>query len=91
MGKNKDQVKTFLSSDFKIINNWFYENVMVLSPEKGQFMSIGKETDDANTLNLNNLTIKSSQEGKILGITLDRNMNFHNYIKNICRKKQVKN
>ena len=24
-GKNKDQVKTFLSSDFKIINNWFYE------------------------------------------------------------------
>ena len=23
MGKNKDQVKTFLSSDFKIINNWF--------------------------------------------------------------------
>ena len=24
-GKNKDQVKTFLSSNFKIINNWFYE------------------------------------------------------------------
>ena len=23
MGKNKDQVKTFLSSDFKIISNWF--------------------------------------------------------------------
>ena len=24
IGKNNDQVKTFLSSDFKIINNWFY-------------------------------------------------------------------
>ena len=23
IGKNNDQVKTFLSSDFKIINNWF--------------------------------------------------------------------
>ena len=34
MGKNKDQVKTFLSSDFKIINNWFYKNFMVLNPEK---------------------------------------------------------
>ena len=32
MGKNKDQVKTFLSSDFKTINNWFYENFMVLNP-----------------------------------------------------------
>ena len=32
MGKNKDQVKTFLSLDFKIINNWFYENVIVLNP-----------------------------------------------------------
>ena len=38
MGKNKDQVKTFLSSDFKIISNWFYENFMVLNPEKGHFM-----------------------------------------------------
>ena len=32
--KNKHQVKTFLSSDFKIKNNWFYENFMVLNPEK---------------------------------------------------------
>ena len=34
MGKNKDQVKSFLSSDFKIISNWFYENFMVLNQEK---------------------------------------------------------
>ena len=34
IGKNKDQVKTFLSSDFKILNNWSYENFMVLNLEK---------------------------------------------------------
>ena len=33
MGKNKDQVKTFFASDFKIMNNWFYENFMVLNLE----------------------------------------------------------
>ena len=27
---------------------------------------------------------------KILGITLDRNMNFHTHIKNICRKEGQK-
>ena len=34
IGKNKHQVKTFLSLNFKIKNNWFYENFMVLNPEK---------------------------------------------------------
>ena len=66
MGKNKDQVKTFLSSDFKIINNWFYENLVILNPEKSHFMCIDKEIDDAETLNFNNLAIKSSKEVDVL-------------------------
>ena len=86
MGKNKDQVKTFLSSDFKIINNWFYENFMVSNPEKSHFMCVGQKIDDAETLNFNNFVMKNSKEVEILGITLDRNMNFHTHIKNICRK-----
>ena len=84
MGKNKDQVKTFLSSDFKIVNNWFYENFMVLNPEKSNFMCIVQKIDGAETFN--NLAIKNSKEVEILEITLDRNMNFHTHIKNICRK-----
>ena len=47
MAKNKDQVKIFLSSDFKKINNWFYENLMVLNPEKGHFICIAQKIDDA--------------------------------------------
>ena len=74
-----------LSLDFKIINNWFYENFMVLNLEKSDFMCIGQKTDDAETLKFNNLAI-NSKEVEILGITLDRNMNFHTHIKNICRK-----
>ena len=69
MGKNKDQVKTFLSSDFKIINNWFYKNFMVLNSEKSHFMCIGQKIDDAETLNFNNLAIKDSKEVEILGIS----------------------
>ena len=33
---------------------------------------------------------KNSKDVKILGITLDRNMNFHTRIKNICRKADQK-
>ena len=75
-----------LSLDFKIINNWFYENFMVLNLEKSDFMCIGQKTDDAETLKFNNLAI-NSKEVEILGITLDRNMNFHTHIKNISRSK----
>ena len=49
-------------------------------------MCIGQKIDDAETLNFNNFVIKNSKEVEILGITLDRNMNFHTHIKNICRK-----
>ena len=49
-------------------------------------MCIGQKTDDAETLNFNDLTRKNSKEVEILGITLDRNMNLHTHIKNICRK-----
>ena len=32
------------------------------------------------------MAIKNSKEVEFLGIKLDRNMNFHTHIKNICRK-----
>ena len=89
-GKNKDQLKTFLSSDFKIINNCFYENLIVLNPRKSHFMCIGQKIDDTETLNFNNLAIKNSKEVEILGMTLDRKMNFILMLK-IFIEKQVKN
>ena len=69
--KTKIKSKPFFL-DFKIINNWFYENFMVLNPEKSHFMCIGQKIDDAETLNFNNFVIKNSKEVEILGITLDR-------------------
>ena len=90
MSENQDQVKNFIFSDFKIINYWFYENLMFLNPEKIHFMCNGKENDDAESLNFNDLAIQNSKEVEILEIMLDRNMNFHTHIK-IFLEKQVKN
>ena len=86
MGKNKDEIKNILSSDFRVVNDWFYENFMVLNPEKGHFMCLGKDIDDTETLSFNDLALKNSKEMEILGITLDRSMGFNTQIKNICRK-----
>ena len=34
IGKNKEDIKSLLLLDFEIVNNWFYENFMILNPEK---------------------------------------------------------
>ena len=86
MGKNKDEIKNILFSDFRVVNYWFYENFMVLNPEKSYITRLGKDIDDTETLSFNGLVLKNSREVEILGITLDRSMDFNTHIKNIYRK-----
>ena len=49
-------------------------------------MCLGKNLDDNEMLNFNNLTMKNSKEVEILGIKIDNNLNFNNHIKSIYRK-----
>ena len=56
---------------------------MILNPEKSHYMCLGKNFDDNEVLNFNNLIMESSKEVEILGI---KNLNFNNNTKSICRK-----
>ena len=85
-GEDKELINSMLSSDFMIVEDWFFENDMILNPEICYFMCIGKNVSDSELLNLNELNLKNCKEVEILGITLDRNLNFKRHIKNICRK-----
>ena len=75
-----------LLSDFRAVNNWFYENFMILNPGKCHFMSIGKDTRYEDVFYYDNLTLKNSNEEEILGVTIDRMLAFHQHIKTMCRK-----
>ena len=60
---------------------------MILDPGKYHFMCISKNITDSELLNFNYLIVKKNcKEVEILGITLDRNLNFRFHIKNLCRK-----
>ena len=85
IGKNKKDIKSLLLLDFEILNNWFYENFLILNPEK-VIMCLGKNLDDNEVLNFNNLIIKSSKEVEILGIKIDKILNFSSHVKSTCRK-----
>ena len=70
-----------LLSDFWTVNIWFYENFMKLNPGKCYFMYIGKDTHDEDIFYYDNLTLKNSNEEVILGVTIDRELTFHQQIK----------
>ena len=63
-------MKILLLLDFEIMNNWFYENFMILNPGKSYYMRPGKRLDKNEVLNFNNLTTKSSKELEIFGIKI---------------------
>ena len=85
-GEDKELIKSMLSSDFMIVEDWLLENYMILNPEKCYFMCIGKNVSDSELLNLNDLNLKNCKLVGSLDITIDRNLNFKGHIKNICRK-----
>ena len=77
-----------LSSDFMIVENWLFENYMILNPGKCHFMCIGKNVSDSELIKLNDLNPKNCKEVEV--ITIDRNLNFKVHIKNVCRKASQK-
>ena len=83
-------INQMLLSDFRTVNNWFYENFMIFNLVKCHFMSIGKDTHDEDVFYYDNLTLKNSNEKEILGVTRDRKLTFHHHTKK-CVVKQVKN
>ena len=70
-----------LLSGIRTVNNWFYENFMILNPGKCHFISIGKDIHDEDVFYYDNLTLENSNEGDILGVTVDGKLTFHQHTK----------
>lgn len=62
------------------MNNWLYENFMILDPGKSHYTYLEKNLDKNEVLNFNNLTIRT---GKNFKHRIDNNLRFNNQIKSI--------
>ena len=87
--KNFDIVYENLRWDFSILKKWYFDNFLVLNPDKCYFMTLGtgKQVQD---FQLENVIIKYKQEGKILGVIIDNELNFQSHIDSICTKTNQK-
>ena len=68
--------------------NWFKHNSLKANPEKFQSMLISSHGCDAGGLmiNVENTIISSSEEMKVLGVTIDDKLNSTEHISDVCPK-----
>ena len=72
--------------DANIAINWVKNNEMVAKPKKLQLMLSARNKTIEKKMSFARRTIKSSNTAELLGVTLDKNINFKSHIENICCK-----
>ena len=74
-----------------LITNWFKFNSMKMNPEKCHVMIIGNDdVPEHFTLNIDNIEKVAQDKLCLLGITIDRKLNFNSHIENLCKEASKK-
>ena len=76
-----------LESDSQKMLDWFANNLMQANPDTFQALAIGKKTfKEQICFDLNGSKIKCEEHVKLLGVTIDYELNFDKHISEICKK-----
>ena len=86
MWKYLDIVLENLEMDTNIAINWLINKEMVANPKKIQLMFLARNKSIKKEMSFVGKAIKSCSTAELLGITLDKNLNFEIHIENIFCK-----
>ena len=78
VGPSVEYVKSLLSDDVKDVLYWFKVNQMIANPAKFQVMFLGTKDNNIEFL-LENISIVSCEFVKLLGICIDKELNFKHH------------
>ena len=80
-------MKHTLEAEGSALVDWFAANQMEANPEKCQGIAVGKKAHALKpTFNIQGADIECTDDGKVLGVTVDYRMNFDKHISNLCKK-----
>ena len=84
-----DEVTSILVSRLELVLDWFKCNSMVANPSKFQLIFPG--FPNANiSLNIGNITIKSVETVKLLGVKIDSKLTFLPHVTELCKRSNHK-
>ena len=84
-----DRVLELLETDALVLSKWFPENFMKLNEGKCHLLTFGTSQDDIK-ITLGEAIVKESSEEKLLGVTIDKKLNFKSHVSNLCKKASQK-
>ena len=85
IGNTIEGVKKALSNNFRIIQNWFHENLMLLNAKKCYYLCFGTSSENDDFI-LDGIKLSNSCEEKILGVIIANELKFDPHIRSICEK-----
>ena len=79
-------LKSSISQDAIKTVDWYKANRLEANPEKFQCVLMGRKGAIPTSIQLYDVSIKTSNEINVLGIILDSKLSFNTYVKNICNR-----
>ena len=83
---NFDNVIARLENDSSIIIQWFADNFMKLNTDKCHFLVLGRNSNQQVTINVGDSVIENTEEEKLLGVVVDKRLNFETHVSKLCKK-----
>ena len=77
---------TEVANTLMTILTWIDQNGMVANPAKFRIMFLGKKVDTKFHLNVNGKIVLEDEQVRLMGVTIDNNLNFNSHIKENCGK-----
>ena len=78
-----------LQNDFLTLDEWFFNNFLVLNFDKCHFMARGTPNNLPN-FKCENIAIKNSASEKLLGVIIDNRLDFTEHLNTVCKKVNLK-
>ena len=85
-GENIETVASKIEENLPTIIRWFKNNFFVVNPDKFQVIFLGTQNRTNLCVSINGNEIKSTNQVKLLGITIDDKLNFLPHIRETCKK-----
>ena len=84
-GLNPITIQTSLQSDLTLASDWFQANGMTTNPSKRLSTWFGTDTNDLSN-SLNDTVIDIAYTMQLLGVSIDKDLNFNVHVKKTVRK-----
>ena len=83
------QVTRKLQNHFLILDEWFFNNFLVLNSVRCHFMTLGTPNNLPN-FKCKNITTKNSASEKLLRVIIDNKLDFTEHLNTVCKKANLK-